>query len=77
MLLRNDPEEISHHLRGLKEEIKRIEKHIGAIAFYMQGGLNYNQAYDLSMEQIENLIEIVQDHYEKINSSISGKNKII
>jgi len=76
MLLRNDAEEIAECLRSLKQECNQIEHFIATACFYMQGGLNIEQGYDLSMEQLEMITKVIESHYERINTPISGKGKL-
>lgn len=76
MLLRNDAYEIAECLRSLKSECENIEHFITTACFYMQGGLNIQQGYDLTMEQLERITKVIELHYEKVNTSISGKGKL-
>lgn len=76
MLLRNDADEIAECLRSLKSECENIEHFITTACFYMQGGLNIQQGYDLSMEQLERITKVIETHYEKINTPVSGKGKL-
>jgi len=75
MLLKGDPEEISTTLRGMEKDRRKIEKDIGTLVFYMQGGLSYRDAYMLSPEQFESLISTVTEHYEKQNAALNPKSK--
>ena len=64
-LLRNDPDNTVELLRSLEKDRKQIEKDIAMVVFYMNGGLNYVDAYHLSMDQLHLLSSTVNEHYEK------------
>lgn len=77
-LLKGDPNEITEMLGSLEKHRKQIEKEIGTVVFYMQGGLNFTDAYSISMDQISLLAEVIQEHYDKQNNlanSMSKNNK--
>ncbi len=76
MLLRNDAEEIAECLRSLKAECQSIEQFIATACFYMQGGLNIQQAYDLSMDQLDMITKVIERHYEKLNQVPGSKSKL-
>jgi CRISPR/Cas system CMR subunit Cmr6 (Cas7 group RAMP superfamily) len=77
-LLNGDPNQITEMLRSLDKHRKQIEKEIGTVVFYMQGGLNFTDAYGISMEQIALLADVIEEHYEKQNNlgnSMSKNNR--
>ena len=49
----------------MEKDRNRIEKDIAMIVFYMNGGLNYTDAYTLSLNQLNDLSTTVNEHYEK------------
>ena len=59
----------------MDKDCKKIHKDLAMLVFYMQGGLDFKDAYMLSNEQIEVLIETVQEHYERQNNALNSKAK--
>jgi CRISPR/Cas system CMR subunit Cmr6 (Cas7 group RAMP superfamily) len=75
MLLKGDPNEITEMLGSLDKHRKHIEKEIATVVFYMQGGLNFTDAYGISMDQISLLAEVIEEHYEKQNNIANSMSK--
>ena len=44
-----------------------IETDIGTLVFYMNGGLDYDDAWLLTYDQRKRLTEVVQKHYDAAN----------
>jgi glutamate formiminotransferase len=62
-------------LRSLNRECKEIEKEIAGVVYYMNGGLNFVDAYELSMDQLNVLSETIKNHFEKQNEAFKrGRN---
>ena len=59
----------------MEKQRQRIEKDLAALVFYMQGGLVYKDAYNLSNEQIKHLSDAVSEHYEKQNQIFNSRSK--
>lgn len=68
-LLRGDPSDITEMFNVMKKNRKDMEKEIANIAFYMQGGISYSDAYLLSSDQRLLLSKIIEKHYD----AMSGK----
>ena len=75
MLLRGDPDEITDSLRSMEKGRASIEKDIAGLVYYMNGGLNLVDAYNLSTEQMTTLTAIVNEHYERQNDAFSKSRK--
>jgi hypothetical protein len=56
-------------LRSLNRESKEIEREIAGVVYYMNGGLNFVDAYQLSMDQLSVLSDTVKNHFEKQNEA--------
>lgn len=50
-----------------------IEHDVATLTYYMQGGLNYDTAWQISNLQRRILNKVVEKHYEKM----SGKSRLI
>lgn len=59
----------------MEKDRKKIQQDLAMLVFYMQGGLDFKDAYLLSNEQIEILITTVHDHYERQNNAFNSKAK--
>jgi len=46
---------------------KLIETDIASLVFYMQGGLNYNDAWLLTVDQRKIMSKVIEKHYESMN----------
>jgi hypothetical protein len=46
-----------------------IETDIATLTFYMQGGLDYNDAWMLTAPQRQKMIKVIEKHYEAMNPS--------
>jgi len=57
-------------LRSMKQDVQNTEKDIASLVFYLNGGLNYTDAYALSHEQMSTLSGVVSEHFEKQNEAI-------
>lgn len=44
-----------------------IEYDIATLVFYMQGGLNYNDAWQLTPKQRKVMARVIEKHYENMN----------
>ena len=62
-------------LRGMNQDANRIERDIANIVFYLNGGLNYTDAYALSTQQLKTLSDTVNDHFEKQNEAYKKASK--
>lgn len=64
-LLNGDIQAITDLLGSMDHEAKLIEKEISSLVYYMNGGLAYADAYDMSMDQLNVLSEVIKTHFEK------------
>jgi len=51
----------------MEKNRKAIQQELGMLAFYMQGGLGFNEAHMLSLEQRQILSKVIQRHYEAMD----------
>jgi hypothetical protein len=59
----------------MNQDVSRMEKDIANVVFYLNGGLNYTDAYALSNEQLKTLTDVVNDHFEKQNEAYKKASK--
>jgi hypothetical protein len=59
-------------LDTMEKNRKAIVHELAMLAFYMQGGLNFNEAHMLSFEQREILSKVIQKHYESMDPKKKG-----
>ena len=59
----------------MERDRDNIEKEIAQIVYYMNGGLNYVDAYSLSTSQLTSLNDTITKHYEKQNESLQRSSK--
>ena len=55
---------IQEMLKTMAHNRKTIEDEIATLVFYMEGGLNYNEAYALTTMQRQGIAKIIEKHYE-------------
>lgn len=67
----NSAEEIQHMLKTMQQNRNLIEEEIAMLVFYMEGGLDFNDAYALSALQRQRLAKVIEQHYEKRASAKS------
>ena len=66
LTLRNsDVEDITKLLRSLEQEKESIERDISSLVYYMNGGLNFIDAYGLEIQQMSRMTDVINKHYEK------------
>lgn len=53
----------------MERNLKAIETEMATIAFYMQGGISFDDAHLLSPSQRKAMSKVIEKHYE----SMSGK----
>lgn len=52
-------------LSDMERDRERIEKDIASIVYYMNGGLNFTDAYALDTAQLTRLSNIISEHHER------------
>jgi hypothetical protein len=67
----SDPEIIQKMISVMERNRSTIENDISTLVFYMQGGLDYNDAWLLTLSQRKNMSSIIEKHY----SAMSGNKK--
>jgi hypothetical protein len=65
--LSGNGELITKLLESMETNRKTIESDIATLTFYMQGGLNYNDAWMLTIEQRQIMSKVIEKHYEAMN----------
>lgn len=50
-----------------------IESDISTLVFYMQGGLDYNDAWMLTQKQRKSMTVVIEKHYEAMSGSKNNK----
>jgi len=58
-------------LGGMSKNTHTIEKDIATLVYYMNGGLNYNDAWLLTHNQRKVMIKVIEDHYKAMNPNKS------
>jgi len=56
----------------MKREYSTLEREIASVVYYMNGGVNLSDAYNLSIEQLELLADVISKHYEKQNDALKN-----
>jgi hypothetical protein len=72
VLLRGDADEIQTLLRSMKQDVEATERDIAQLVFYLNGGLNFVDAYELTTSDLNRLSKVVSDHFEKQNEAMKG-----
>ena len=50
-----------------------VQQEVATLSFYMQGGLDYNDAFLLSAEQRSIMSKIIEKHYEAMSGKANSK----
>ena len=66
-LATSSPEEIEEMLNTMGRNRDTIEADIATIVYYMNGGLDFNAAYLLTLEQRERLVKVIVRDLESKN----------
>jgi methyl-accepting chemotaxis protein len=56
--------EIEQMLESYDKEVKRLKQHMSKLSWYMRGGVNYEQLMSMSLSDIENFTEVIDDNIE-------------
>ena len=51
-------------LESYDKEVKRLKQHMSKLSWYMRGGVNYEQLMSMSLVDIENFTEVIDDNIE-------------
>ena len=66
-LATGDSELITEMLTVMNKNILAVESDINSLVFHMNGGLDYDDAFLLTIDQRRNMANMVQKHYESQN----------
>ena len=67
-----DPQLINAMLETMELNRKAITQEVGTLTFYMQGGLSFDDAHQLSAEQRKILSKVIEKHYSSMNPQKGG-----
>jgi len=59
-------------LDTMEKNRQSIQSELAMLSFYMQGGLSFNEAHLLSLEQRQILAKTIQKHYEAMDPNKKG-----
>jgi uncharacterized SAM-dependent methyltransferase len=62
-----DPDQINEMLAACYRNINIIEQDINALVFHMQGGLDFDDAFLLTVDQRRSMAKMIQKHYDDQN----------
>jgi hypothetical protein len=65
----SDPEVIQKMISIMQRNRSTIESDISTLVFYMQGGLDYNDAWLLTLAQRKNMSSVIEKHYSALNGN--------
>ena len=63
----NSPEQITEILDMLSKNRTIIENDINSLVYYMNGGLDYNDAWLLTLDQRRGMMNVIQKHFDAMN----------
>jgi hypothetical protein len=63
----SSPEQINEMLKVLDTNRSIIETDINTLVYYMNGGLDYNDAWLLTLEQRKRMSQVIQRHFDAMN----------
>jgi len=52
---------------------RAIQQEMATLAFYMQGGISYNDAFLLSAEQRMVMSKVIEKHYEAMSGKANSR----
>jgi len=64
-----DPVLIQNMLDVMDRNRKIINEDIATLVYYMNGGLDYNDAWLLTVDQRKQMANIIEKHFENMNGS--------
>ena len=67
-----DPHLVTTMLETMDSNRKAITQEVGTLTFYMQGGLSFDDAHQLSAEQRKILGKVIEKHYSSMNPQKGG-----
>lgn len=51
-------------LESYDKEVKRLKQHMSKLSWYMRGGVNYEQLMSMSLADIENFTDVIDENIE-------------
>lgn len=67
-----DPRRITDMLETMESNRKAITQEVGTLTFYMQGGISFDDAHQLSAEQRKILSKVIEKHYASMSPQKGG-----
>jgi cob(I)alamin adenosyltransferase len=62
-------EEINELVSKMEKEIRAVKDNLFKLCWYMRGGLNIEQAYNLDREDIEVISKLIESNLETTNKT--------
>ena len=56
-------------MKNLAEETRALQKQVIEICWYMRGGIDIDQAWNLSFEEREIIMELIENNIERTKES--------
>lgn len=69
MLLTSNSEQIEQIVDGYDKDVKRIRSECMKLSWYMRGGLTYDQALTLSLQEREIISDLIKENLETTKKS--------
>lgn len=69
MLLTSSSEQIEKIVEGYDRDVKRIRSECLKLSWYMRGGLTYDQALNLSLQEREIISDLIKENLETTKKS--------
>ncbi len=63
----SSPEQIQDMIKVLDSNKLIIESDVNTLVYYMNGGLDYNDAWLLTIEQRKRMTQVIQRHFDAMN----------
>ena len=68
-----DPELITEMLSVMERNKKMINDEIATLVYYMNGGLDYNDAWMTTSQQRKSMSRVIEKHFEAMAPKGSGR----
>lgn len=62
-----DPDQIIEALATMEKNREAIDNDVNTLVFYMNGGLDYDDAWLLTSDQRVNLARVIERHFKTMN----------
>lgn len=67
--MQSSPEDVEKILEEFKNERKEIERSIVEICFFMRGSISWNEAWNLTSENIKSIRKQITKNIETVNKT--------